>query len=99
MPLGRREPGQILEVGMQVDLLDRPGVLDGVAEPVVEVRVAHRAKGQIHTGIEKLVHWQASQDSGFSSEQAIASSSVPVLVLSRTRALTVACWMRVAGRE
>jgi hypothetical protein len=36
---GRGECGQVGEVGMQIDLLDGPGVSDGVAEPVEEVRV------------------------------------------------------------
>src|SRR6266852_4320780 len=39
-----REPGQVLEVGMQIDLLHRPGVPDGVTEPVIEMRVAHGAQ-------------------------------------------------------
>ena len=71
---------------MQVDLLDRPGVLDGVAEAVVEVRVAHRPQGQVHPRVEQHRrpvgrgrygggHWQASQVSGFSREQATASAT------------------------
>ena len=82
VPLGVAEPLEVLEVGVQVDLLDGPGVLDRVAVAVVEVRVAHRPQGQVHPGVEQhrgvLVvgaHWQASQLSGFSSEQASASSS------------------------
>ena len=93
VPLGRRQPGQVGQVGVQVDLLDRPGVLDRVAEPVVELRVAHRAQGQVHARVEQQRrgrlsgvgagvggvdgggHWQASQASGFSSEQAMAASS------------------------
>ena len=76
VPLGGGEPLQVGEVGVQVDLLDRPGVLDRVAVAVVEVRVAHRPQGQVHAGVEQHLglggsgHWQASQVSGFSSEQA-----------------------------
>ena len=112
VPLGLAEPLEVLEVGVQVDLLDRPGVLDRVAVAVVEVRVAHRPQGEVHPGVEQHLggvrcrHWQASQFSGFSSEQASASSSERVVrgVVSTgaaTGALTdvVVCWIRVAGRE
>ena len=53
VPLGVGEPLQVLEVGVQVDLLDGPGVLDGVAVAVVEVRVAHRPQGQVHARVEQ----------------------------------------------
>ncbi len=53
VPLGVAEPLQVLEVGVQVDLLDGPGVLDGVAVAVVEVRVAHRPQGEVHPRVEE----------------------------------------------
>ncbi len=40
---------------MEVDLLDGPGVLDRVAVALVEGRVAHRAQGQAHAGVEAAV--------------------------------------------
>src|SRR5258706_14702320 len=48
----------------------RPG--DRVAEPVVEVRVSHRPKGEVHPRVEQHLSvrggpWQASQLSGFSN--------------------------------
>src|ERR1700710_122464 len=97
MLLGRRQPSQVLEVGVQVDLLDRPGVLDGIAEPVVELGITHRTQGEVHPRVEQVLgthggHWQASQLSGFSSEQATASAMAGWL-------MTVACWILVAGRE
>ena len=55
VPLGGRQLGQVGEVGVQVDLLDGPGVLDRVAEAVVEVRVAHRPQGQVHARVEQQV--------------------------------------------
>ena len=42
--------------------------------------------------VEEGAHWQASQDSGFSSEQAIASASVALRA-------TVVFVMAVAGRD
>ena len=116
--LGLGEPLQVPQVGVQVDLLDGPGVLDRVAVALVEVRVAHRPQGEVHPGVEQhpgrgvvggggqvggrlAAHSQASQVSGFSSEQAMASLSVRVVGVAGRPVvtLTVACWMRVAGRE
>ena len=51
----------------------------------VEPRVQEQGPGARHGA-----HWHASQDSGFSREQATASTA---------SIATVACWMRVAGRE
>lgn len=97
MSFGRAELVQVGEVGVQVDLLDGPGVADRVAEPVVERGIAHRTQGQAHAGVEQQLgtdlgggHWQASQVSEFSREQVTASAFADV---------TVACWIRVAGRE
>src|SRR6185369_508295 len=73
--------GEVGDVGGEVDLLDGPGVLDGVAVHLVEARVAHRAQGELEAGVEQhgglLVagYWQASQASGFSSEHATAAAS------------------------
>ena len=63
-------------------------LLDRVAEPVEEVRVAHRPQREVHSRVQQhrgccaacrscrlLRYWQASQASGFSIEQARASSS------------------------
>ena len=80
---------------MQVDLLDRPGVLDRVAEPVVEDAGTASAAGSgpcrdrgACAGFPAVAgtgrcdycgggrgHWQASQVSGFSREQARAAAS------------------------
>src|SRR3546814_9755827 len=37
----------------EVDLLHRPGVADGVAVHLVELRVAHRAKGEFEARVEQ----------------------------------------------
>jgi hypothetical protein len=37
---------EVCEVGLEVDLFDGPGVLDAVAEHVVEDRERHRTKGE-----------------------------------------------------
>src|SRR3546814_6494681 len=53
-PLGRAEPGlQVGGVEREVDLLHRPGVADGVAVHLVELRVAHRAKGEFEARVEQ----------------------------------------------
>jgi len=44
---------QVGDVDLEIDLLHRPGVLDGVAVHLVEVRVTHRTQGQLETGIEQ----------------------------------------------
>ena len=110
VPLRRGQLGQVGQVRVQVYLLHRPGVLDRVAEPVVERRVAHRPQGQVHAGVEQAPlaglpgraalgrgHWHASQVSGFSSEQATAASGAASAAGALTA--TVACCIRVAGRE
>src|SRR3546814_965605 len=54
VPLGRAEPGlQVAGVEREVDLLHRPGVADGVAVHLVELRVAHRAKGEFEARVEQ----------------------------------------------
>ena len=53
VPLGAGQPGQVAEIGVQVDFLHRPGVPDRGPEPVVEVRVPHRPQGQLHARIEQ----------------------------------------------
>jgi hypothetical protein len=54
--LGRGElAAQIDQVGGEVDLFHGPGVLDAVAEHVIEDRVAHGAQGQAETGIENML--------------------------------------------
>ncbi len=55
VPLGRRQPPEVGQVGVQVDFLDGPGVRDRVPEPVVELRVPHRPQGQVHTRVEQHV--------------------------------------------
>jgi hypothetical protein len=91
---------QIAGVGREVDLFHGPGVLDGGPVHLVERRVAHRTQGQGHSGIEQhdlaSFYWQASQVSGFSSEQATAAES---LASPETGGFTVVLAMRVAGRE
>src|SRR3546814_1509519 len=48
------EPGlQVGGVEREVDLLHRPGVADGVAVHLVELRVAHRAKGEFEARVEQ----------------------------------------------
>jgi hypothetical protein len=72
---------EVADVGGEVDLFDGPGVLDGVAVHLVKPRVRHRPQGQAEAGVEQAqgtihgAHWQASQVSGFSSEQATAAAS------------------------
>ncbi len=119
VPLAVAELGEVGDVGVQVHLLDGPGVLDRVAVLVVERRVAHRTERQLEARVEQHLlavgggaHWQASQDSGFSREQASAASSSGVRVVgaatatgadgagTAARAAPEAAWaIRVAGRE
>ena len=79
---------QVTQIDLKVDFLDAPGILDRRAIHVVELGVSHRAQREIESRIEQAVHWQASQDCGFSREQAMASS-VGTVVLA----------IRVAGRD
>ena len=109
--LGRRHAAaQVGDVGREVDLLDRPGVLDGRPVHLEELRVRHRPQRQAVAGIEDargpadVAHSHASQCSGFSSEQAIASASVVFGSAAGCGCwaevvATVALAMRVAGRE
>ena len=88
---------KIPHVPREVDLFHGPCIANRVAVHLVKGGVIHRTQRQAEPGIEQVfwsfnsVHWQASQDSGFSSEQAICSA--------RDGAPTVALAMRVAGRE
>ena len=50
-----RELGEVGDVGVEVDLLDGPGVLDGVPVALVEVRVAHGAQGQFEARVEQVL--------------------------------------------
>ena len=102
VPLGRRHAlPQVTEVDLEVDLLHRPGVLDRTAIHLVEARIAHRPQGEVEAGIEQdlrcddCAHWQASQVSGFSSEQTTARVSLA----SGCAACTVVLAICVAGRE
>ncbi len=79
---------QMTQIDLKIDFLDAPGVLDRAAIHLIELRIAHRPQGQIESGVEQPAHWQASQASGFSSEQATAA-------VSRTVVLA----MLVAGRD
>ena len=70
---------QVGDVGREVDLLDRPGVLDGGAVHLEEApgtpsaAASGRGPGSSRrAGRLTCAHWQASQLSGFSSEQADA---------------------------
>ena len=100
---------QVGHVGREVDLLDRPGVLDGGPVHLEELGVHHRPQRQAVAGVEDprgtadVAHSHASQCSGFSSEQAIASASVALGAAGAGTCAevvaTVALAMRVAGRE
>ena len=81
------------EVAVQVDLLDGPGVLDRVAEAVVEVRVAHRPQGQVHPRVEQ--HRRRSVGSGRWSFAGLAG--LGVLQGARER-LLVGGGRRAGGR-
>ncbi len=85
-------PRQIGEVGREVDLLDRPGVLDRRAVHLEEPRIGERPQRQAQPGVEQpRGHWHASQVSGFSSEHAMASTGAA--------SATVVLPIFVAGRE
>jgi hypothetical protein len=92
---------QVERVGREVDLVDRPRVLDGILVHLEEGRVGHRAKRQAHSRVENAggpgggAHWRASQLSGFSSEQATAAVSF----FDSVGVSIVAFAMRVAGRD
>ncbi len=47
VPFGGGQLAEVGQVGVQVDFLDRPGVLDRVLEPVEELRVPHRTQGEV----------------------------------------------------
>ena len=53
--LARRQLGEVGDVGVEVDLLDGPGVLDRVPVALVEVRVAHGAQGQLEARVEQVL--------------------------------------------
>ena len=56
MPVGRRHLRlEVVDVGREVDLVDRPCVADRVAVHLVELGVAHRAQREFETGIEQVV--------------------------------------------
>ena len=109
VPLGRRQPGQVGQVGVQVHLLDRPGVLDRVAEPVVEHRVPHRPQGQVHAGVEEhgpvhsrvtgRPHRSRGSQGSRPGRRRLAVGRPGLGRGRRVATATVACWMRVAGRE
>ena len=138
--LGRHELAvEIDEIVGEIDFFDGPGVFDGVAVHLVELRVAHGPQCEIEAGFEDVgtLSWlggampegvglpislgqfgageivvgeghqsHASQVSGFSSEQAMASASVNDFFLVPPPgvgppvgpALVVVLLMRVAGR-
>ena len=79
-------------------LQDEYQIVDRIRAAIEEqgVGVAHGRRGRGGGG--RGAHWQASQLSGFSREHASASSSVGVEGAGAAW-LTVACWIRVAGRE
>ncbi|MNX63799.1 hypothetical protein D3C86_948080 [compost metagenome] len=87
--LGADAIAQVCDVHREVDLVGRPDVLEGVPVQLEELGVAHGAERELQVGVEKH-YWQASQDSGFSSEQAIACSL--------TRGSTVVLRIRVLAR-
>jgi len=101
MALGRRHAlRKMAEVDLEIDLFDGPGVLDRGAVHFVELRIAHRAQGEIEAGVEqdwRIVHWHASQLSGFSSEQTTASASL--IACAGALVSSVVFAIRVAGRE
>ena len=54
VPLGGGDPPvEVGQVGREVDLLDRPGVLDRRLVHLEEGGIPHRPQGQVHAGIEK----------------------------------------------
>src|SRR5690606_36777002 len=67
------------DVRREVDLLDRPRVLDGGPVHLVEARVLHRAQRQPHPWVQEArsrgAHQHASQVSGFSMEHDTAPST------------------------
>ena len=103
VPLGAAKPLQVLEVGVQVDLLDGPGVLDRVAEPVVEVRVAHRPQGQVHPGVEQHRLRSVGGRAVVVTGRPRRSRGSPGSTRPPRRPVgaggMVGCWIRVAGRE
>src|SRR5690606_27543717 len=44
---------QVGNVDLEVDLVHRPGVPDRVAVHLVEVRITHRAQGELEAGVEQ----------------------------------------------
>ncbi len=105
VPVGRRHPlRQVAEVDLEVDLLHRPGVLDrrrdtsrrsaDSASAAASDRSRDRAETLAVHG-RHGAHWQASQDSGFSSEHTTAAVSLTCGCV----ACTVVLAMCVAGRE
>src|SRR5690606_24542071 len=102
--VGRRHPlRQMTEIDLEIDLLDRPGVLDRSPVHFIKARVTHRPPGQIETGVQQRLlwkghdgaHWHASHISGFSREHITAAVSLT----SACAACTVVFAIWVAGRE
>jgi hypothetical protein len=79
---GRHALSQVSEIDLEIDFLDRPGVLDGRAIHLVKARVTHGPQREIESGVEQA-HWQASQLSGFSKEQAMVVLVIWVAGLER----------------
>ena len=108
MPLGRRHAlAQMAEIDLEIDLLDRPGVLDRRAIHLVEARIAHRPQREIEAGISRQAictfcrasdgaHWQASQHFRILER---AGTTASVSLACAWVACTVVFAMCVAGRE